>query len=51
MCAIDVALRQWVVCERGYHFHEDVWEASQCKNTICADLFTVAAAFLSKQER
>ena len=25
----DVALRQWVKCERGYHVHENIWEASQ----------------------
>ena len=48
MCAIDVALQQWVVCERGYHVHEDTWEASQRENSIYADPFTVAA---SKQER
>ena len=49
--AIDVALRQWVVRERGYHVHEDIWEASQRENSICADPFTVAAAFRSKRER
>ena len=25
-CEIDVALWQWVVRERGYHIHEDIWE-------------------------
>ena len=47
-CAIDVALRQRVVRERGYHVHED---ASQRENSICADPFTVATAFRSKWER
>ena len=29
MCAINVALQQWVVRERGYyHVHEDIWEAT-----------------------
>ena len=46
---IDVALRQRVVRERGYHVHEDICEASQRENSICADLFTVAAAFRSKR--
>ena len=45
---IDVALQQWVLRERGYHVHEDTWEASQRKNSIYADPFTVAA---SKRER
>ena len=50
-CAIDVTIRQWVVRERGYHIHEAIWEASQRENSICADPFTVAAAFCSKGER
>ena len=50
-CAIDVALQQWVVHERSYHVHEDIWEASERENSICADSFTVAAAFHSKRER
>ena len=50
-CAIDVAFRQWVMRERGYHVHEAIWEASQRENSICADPFTVAAAFHSKRER
>ena len=51
VCAIDVALRQRVVCERGYNVHGDIREASQRENSIHADLFTVAAAFRSKQQR
>ena len=47
-CAIDVPLRRRVVRERGYHVHEAICEASQRKNSICADPFTVAAAFRSK---
>ena len=43
-------LRQRVVRERGYQVHEDIWEASQHENSICADPFTVAAAFRIKQE-
>ena len=50
-CAIDVALRHRVVRERGYHIHEAIWEASQRENSICADPFTVTAAFRSKRER
>ena len=30
--------------ERSYQVHEDIWEASQRENSICADSFTVAAA-------
>ena len=48
---VNFNLRQWVVRERGYHVHEDIWEASQRENSICADPFTVAAAFRSKRER
>ena len=47
-CVIDVELRQRVVREKGYHVHEDIWEASQHENSICADPFTVTAAFHSK---
>ena len=36
---------------RGYHVHEAIWEASQCDNSICADRFTVTAAFRSTRER
>ena len=38
-------------CERGYHVHKDIWEASQRENSICADPFTVTAAFCSRRER
>ena len=34
------------VCDRC-----GIWEASQCENSICADQFTVPAAFRSKRER
>ena len=44
---IDVALRQRVVLEGGYNVREDIWEAIQHENSICADPFTVAAAFPS----
>ena len=33
-----------------YHVHEDIWEASQRENNICADPFTVPAAFRSKRD-
>ena len=46
-----VPLRQRVARERGYHIHEAIWEASQRENSICADQFTVTAAFRSKRER
>ena len=46
-----VALWQRVVREKDYHIYEDIWEASQRENSICADPFTVTAAFRSKRER